>query len=742
MTSTVTIYYLPYLIEERRFILESSGVSLIEQYLDTQIPLITITNFQWVRNALTLDIKVDLPQTYVAMGNMVRNKFNYLKVYSQVVGTYYYFITDIVQVSPFTLRLFLKMDTINRFMFNRDFGITNKTVVLREHEDRFEQDPYSASILKRKIPLRSEEINFPLYKTSEQTLYDENLDYPNIEWQLYYRNSDVQSPTSPVNCYLVPSMPITARFQSTQKRISVSDITLNNYLIFAPEYPNPPTIMVQTNPNESPNAYVPSRRDPSPTFPSIKDTCLAIKHVSTSSGDKLQFYIGTFIRSPGGISGKWEQIAEADTFELLNPPNTIECLKLTALPSYQSYWQTYHLASAVNHTINIGASQAFPIYDKTSIDKTLKSNIKLINLPYSPTPFSEDDNKYILDPRWKYDGEGRITLANFSETFDNTVHTSVRNPARQLFEILDYPSNYFDGTHERFLKDPKLYHSDYYRQKFVYDSFSKTFALETFEPLDYDNVDTNFSFKFIMSRNIISKFLFMFNFEYRYTTEDYPNALPIARNNDEALYSSQYLDYVRTGYNFDLKARQRELTYSIIQAGVGAIGNTLNVGRQFEGVNASFRAGGLIAGAINGAIGIAKNTAQGYENIERKLEESRVQAVSVLNADDFDLLYAYSGNKAKLCIYEVSDYHKKILDDVFFYNGYICAEQKIPDVNTRIHFNYLQANLDIINTQKIPDDILDDIRLKYSQGVTFLHPFNSTYDFLQEKENLETWLVR
>ena len=542
-------------------------------------------------------------------------------------------------------------------------------------------------------------------------------------------------------------MPITARFQSTEKRITVSDIPLNDYIVFSPAYPNPPTIMVQTNPNEAANAYTPSRKEPSSDSPLTRDTCLAIMHIHTDDGDKLAFYIGTFARSSiGPYSGKWEQIAQEDSYELLNPPATLECLKLNVLPSYSAYWNDYAFASAVNYTINVGTTQAFPIFDKTSIDKTLKANIKLINLPYSPTPFSEDDDEYILDPRWKYDGEGRIVLANFSETFDNTVQTSVKNPARQLFEILDYTPDYFDGTHVRFLKDPKLYHSDYYRQKFVYDSFSKTFALETLEPLDYSDVNASFSFKFIMSRNLISKFLFLFNFEYKYTTEDYPNALPIARNNDEALYSSQYLDYVRTGYNFDLKARQRELTYSIIQAGVNTAGGLFNLAGANENTVTNFdsiiKAGSFIANTVNGALNIAKSTAQGYENIERKLEENRVQSVSVLNADDFDLLYAYSGNKAKLCVYEVSEYHKKILDDVFYYTGYICNEQKIPDVDTRIHFNYLQANLDIINTQKIPDNILDDIRLKYSQGVTFLHPNSDTYDFLQEKENLETWLVR
>ena len=43
-----------------------------------------------------------------------------------------------------------------------------------------------------------------------------------------------------------------------------------------------------------------------------------------------------------------------------------------------------------------------------------------------------------------------------------------------------------------------------------------------------------------------------------YSLEDYDNIVAVARNNEEVLYSSQYLNYVRTGYNYDVKAKQRQ----------------------------------------------------------------------------------------------------------------------------------------------------------------------------------------
>ena len=245
---------------------------------------------------------------------------------------------------------------------------------------------------------------------------------------------------------------------------------------------------------------------------------------------------------------------------------------------------------------------------------------------------------------------------------------------------------------------------------------------------------------FKVSRNICSKFLFTFKeVNYKKSREDYDNILPVARNNEEVLYSSQYLNYLRNGYNFDVKAKQRQ--EDTAKAGLGLSVASVVASLLFAstpvGPLAVATAGiGLASQYIN----YAKTIASNEESIEQKLQESKNQAVSVLNNDDVDLFDAYSDNKAKICQYWVSDDMISVLDDLFYYAGYSVNKQMIPNVSSRYWFNFLQASLEVNATNNISEECLNDIKEKFEQGVTFLH-FHNGFDFDQVKENLEVDLV-
>ena len=332
-----------------------------------------------------------------------------------------------------------------------------------------------------------------------------------------------------------------------------------------------------------------------------------------------------------------------------------------------------------------------------------------------------------------------MKLTDFTKRFTNIIETNESNIIYPLFKRINtYGTDITTDLNRTFI-DPKLYHSDYYRNKFVYDSFSKVFALEQISETE-SSYDLYFSFEFVMSRNIVSKFLFKFNqFVYDHSTEDYENILPVARNNEEVLYSSQYLDYLRSGYNYDLKAKERQQEAS----GIG-------IGLNVAGLVASALAGAVtgnpiaIGGAIASGIGLAsqlvsyaKNTAQNEENIQRKLQETQMQSIAVQNADDYDLLYAYTQNKAKLVTYWVSPRMQDVLNDLFFYCGYVVNEQGIPNISSRRSFNFLQATLEISKTNNLTNDIIQDIKEKFENGVTFLHYSFNKFDFAQDKENIE-----
>ena len=84
---------------------------------------------------------------------------------------------------------------------------------------------------------------------------------------------------------------------------------------------------------------------------------------------------------------------------------------------------------------------------------------------------------------------------------------------------------------------------------------------------------------------------------------------------------------------------------------------------------------------------------------------------------------------------------ESILDDLFYYGGYISNEQKIPNVKSRYWFNYLQASLVIEETNNLTEEIENDIKEKFENDVTFLHYRQNKFDFKQEMENIEKKLV-
>ena len=129
-------------------------------------------------------------------------------------------------------------------------------------------------------------------------------------------------------------------------------------------------------------------------------------------------------------------------------------------------------------------------------------------------------------------------------------------------------------------------------------------------------------------------------------------------------------------------------------------------------------------------------------SLQARLESVKNQSVSVSGSDDLDLMKNYAGNKAKLCLYNPSDRMYKLVADLFYYFGYNTNELKIPTLNTRYWFNYIQCELEITGVDKnISESIKEDLISRYASGITILHNHSGTWDFNQVKENWETSLL-
>ena len=123
--------------------------------------------------------------------------------------------------------------------------------------------------------------------------------------------------------------------------------------------------------------------------------------------------------------------------------------------------------------------------------------------------------------------------------------------------------------------------------------------------------------------------------------------------------------------------------------------------------------------------------------MERKKRTMINQATSVSGSDDIDLLVAYSNNQAKVVYYKPSELMQNALATLFHYCGYISERRGVPNENTRYWFDYCQADIEFINEKHAPAWALDEIKMRYSLGLTILHNHSSEWDINQEYENWE-----
>ena len=815
-TATLTLYYKSLLNKDKNFILDNpnNGKSAVENYLAT-LEKEVITGFQYQKHAVFLTLKLNKSQDILNMGLDSRD-LNYIKIQNDGENAKYYFIVGKSWKSESTIELTLHMDTLNSFEFNKDYELNKKTLVKREHKNRFKKIPsysrifefdvasdsvvsptyssmlvaisefkdYSIEVLtgttlsipsgfpklqetnldgvhvfrficrtstgtsghvklkftfscyafQREVDMRSEEINSPVYKVREELLYEQEGKSP-ASWSLYYKNKDNQD-NSPVECYLLSDDTYDIEYQTSDGRIDAGDLPDNDYVFIG--FPDKLSVDVDGS-----FYYLGVSRGWS-WGDYVNWKLLALKK---NGGNvdvyyaKLEFKVLVFPPIPQ-YNGKWTKIGTYSHVTIQSIAETIVGKQVASLPTAEQFFGASY--AYTDYTFTFTASSTRPAMTIQDIDRTDETNIKIIDLPYSPTNFTIDPSTgaYAVGDMWVTDpATGAVKLTNTTARFTNDITSQAVNPVINLLNPYDSDVNFTNAN--RFLKDSKLFHSDFFRPKFVYDSFNRVFPLEKIDFTANERESYLFKFHFTMSRNIVSKFMFSFDYEYKVSTEDFEKVVAVSRNNEEVLYNSQFLNYLRTGYNYDLKAKEKQDIAGMTGIGLSALAIVGSIAVAVATENPL-----PLAGAVAGGIGLigqtvsyAKSTAQSEDNIQRKLQESQNQAVAVMNADDVDLLYEYCENKAKMCYYKVSEQMENILDDLFYYGGYISNEQKIPNVRTRYWFNYVQANLVLEETNNLTEEIENDIKDKFEKGVTFMHYRNSTFDLKQEKENIEVSLL-
>ena len=627
----------------------------------------------------------------------------------------------------------------------------NHYVVLKDNANnidfRIDEVSYQSNIY-RNIDYIQENINPILQNDNAQALkVEHNKNKLTGDWYLLYRNQNTPSESlvNPVECYLIPG---------DEKQVLSNDIVSGRIV--------PTTLTL--------GRYYIVRISSSDTTTSLTLDDGTILNRSLLNVNENVLYIIIYRNDNDEI------VVMTMKFYLGNNATinyyATKYITLGHLPTNYRYTTTpvpqFDDENDISNWVIAGTSGSWS--DSTTpnvldsidkVDRTDSKNIKLIKIPYVPYDFTITSNKIDvrLDTKWSY-----VSLTQGVSPHETTIyclklnnlntklHSSLKvvspNPYYNLyFGVLSSINPLITNLRKTISYESKLYHSEFYQPTLFYDSFAFKIQLEKcYVPYYYDYDDYAYlEIDFDMTRTINSKFMFSLeNYYLRNGEENYPKVLPVARNNEEVLYNVPYINYIRNGYNYDIKNRNLTNVSNAIGLGLGIA----SIGASLLAPTTTLKVAGVVGSIVSMAMSV-KNTItsaiQNENSIKQKIQQSQNQASSVAGSDDVDLMSVYAENRLKCLYYEPNEVMKNLLFDLFYYAGYNSNRMGLPNHNTRVNFDYLECEASIEKLASIPNDCLEELINAFKSGITYLHKTSRSgsvkWDFTQKYENWENWLL-
>ena len=750
-------------------------VDNLDDYLASLQPRYSSDNFQYQQLALDLIMKINVKQNVISGHNLG----NYLTI-EQDGKKWYYFILNTEWSGQETVKLTLSIDSINTF--RNDLTFNAKTAIQREHRDRLKK---VNGYIARVIDYENEGLTLPKVIEDSEDVRIMNSD---LDWYLMYKTADELSTTNlnnAVSCYLCASeqIQVGGGTGSLFKVLEVKDLIDGDFYYFTNSDNTGGTFTIQTVGGTSPGthvfelgqSYIISQKTSASDTTASKQRKL-IGLMLYRSGDKMYYAlqfdgVGSYIQydtTDYVLSTTTPTLpAQLPSMAAFSQYAVAECsLVSISKGNFMRYGAAYYDYA---DTAVINLFRQLPIYvgvgsfimSFNDVDRTDSKIMKIIKLPYSPVKFNYTDGHYDFGDDWQLVG-GLLKLK------DNAVSKGFSNDNMYDASLTEYfvDSSAIDTTAVRNdYNESKLYNSSFFTYKFVYDSFAKEVKLENIR--DYTDVDITVGINFKMTSTINSRFMFKFDTDggYMYKESDYEPYLIINRNNEETIYSNDYINYMRTGYNYDQKVRHEQLAMSLLGTGISAasaVGQFLipeyNVDKATSKQAGRKGSLGATSKAIKGfsltsAISTVASTVSSLANafysnyqagqaIEQKQNELKQQATSVIGSDDLDLLSDYNGNRLKIITYKLRPEDEKLVADLFYYTGYKHNKLEKPDLQSRYWFNFIQCSPVFNEEGDTPyNDYIDDVKARYESGITVYHSHNGSYDWNQELENWEVSIL-
>lgn len=591
----------------------------------------------------------------------------------------------------------------------------------------------------RVIDYIPEGINPALMRLNDNETNLEDISSLQDDWYLLYRNHDTPDPDDPtqvVDTYLIPGENhVIIHDSMSYGRLSPEMLTSDQYYMVKQTQPGRLDLMT-TEAGDNLGVYAVG-------MPFEAYFCI---HKNAEDLIIIDLYMTEDYNSlPVLLKKSWA--TKVLTLNIV----PMAYSKVSSLPSTTSItdWRNAWSGGEAGSWNN--GSQTALTNNIRNLDRTDSRNIKLIKLPYCPYDFTITGNKIDLshDSNWSLEKVPQSGNDCYAFRLDPNAHIKLKHTLKgyQPFNLLKIDEGLTPALNDlrnMALLDSKLYGSEFLSPTYYYDSFAFKFELEKCD-LDYyisSGIDDDGeTIEFTMTQTINSKFMFKWaDYKMKMNRSNYPKVLTIARNNEEVLYNVPYLNYVRTGFNYDVKAKN--LKVQAMEMGIA-----LSTGASMMSLATK-----PLPLAIAGIVGEVSSVAQSVKNtiisnisaqnsIDEKLESTNKQAISVAGSDDVDLMSEYSGNRMRFTIYEPNPVMKASLNDLFFYAGYRSDRMGIPNHINRVNFDYLECDASLESLRSIPNDCLTELINCFKSGVTYLHANAMIgYDFEQKYENWERFI--
>ena len=709
--STVTLYKVGFRPET------NPCLDSISTYLASLTPVLTINNFQFVKHALDLTIKCEIYQSELASPSM-----NYLSIKNDIDSrTYYYYIRNVYWRSQNTLLLDLSMDTLNTF---KDLILfTNNTIIRREHKDRFIQKAVgTGEFFATRIIDKIDEGLTGLVK------YNDNISTISSsmkKWYLVYctnQGTNVGDTASNVaiNCYLIPE-------SDSNVTIPGGNYTLVDIVTTRPPDANHNYARIFTSESVSININGTIYSNDTSYFYGInryRDNTYSVIKYNRNTG------YASF------LTGSW---SGTDTIIFSGPCNATGEYLYDFTDPYGFTWDHFDIYK--QDAMTYLATGTYTLKSIANVNRTLSYLVKIIECPYPPVDINSAiaDGSIIISYTDELSSSRiyALKLAILETNFKYKIYTSYN--LSQFLCTIPSLANRLTAS-KNITYESKMYHSSIFSRIMTYDSFTLELPCEEFSGLVNDTPSVDIYYKQSNAINSALYFDFQVNRGTWIKTEALENILMCNRNNEYPIYNSSYLDYIRTGYNFDKKAKTMQARQNWTNVGLNALGTGLSFGLSSATKGISVASGvSMLTSGISSISNAIYSNINMRNQIEQKKAEAKATASSVQASDDLNLLNGYLGNKLFAFTYSPSDNVKSKIFELFYLTGYACEESGIPNTTSRYRFNYLQCEAEF-STRDNPvwRNFIEDVKERFRLGVTFFHKYN---DFEQTLENWESWMI-